>query len=128
VIRDEVDVADLASEAEHEYALFGATQADDRCSWPRTAGSTGAVRTKRGAFVLTSRPGIRWVARWVASEPVHLEIAAEGVQAALDLEGTGAWEEREISLPAEAPDRALTVTVRATGSTTFAALHYWAVE
>jgi len=129
VIRDEVDVADLASEAEHEYALFGATQADDRV-FVAEDGRVDGGRSGRNVerFVLTSRPGIRWVARWVASEPVHLEIAAEGVQAALDLEGTGAWEEREISLPAEAPDRALTVTVRATGSTTFAALHYWAVE
>lgn len=128
-IRDEVDVADLASEAEHEYALFGATQADDRvlvAEDGRVDGGRSGRSVER--FVLASRPGVRWIARWVASEPVRLEVEAEGVQAMLDLAGDGAWEEREIPLPTGAPARALTVTVRAAGSATFTALHYWAVE
>jgi len=128
-IHDELDVADLASEAGHEYALFGATQADNLVLVSEDGRVEGARSGRRmDRFVLAARPGSRWIARWVASAPVRLEVEAEGVRAAFDVPGDGTWEERVIPLPAGAPSSPLAVTVRAAGDGTFTALHYWAVE
>ncbi len=128
-IRDELDVADLASEADHDYALLDATQAENLV----LVGEDGRVEGARSGrsvdrFVLAARPGSRWVARWAASAPVHLEVEAEGVHSAFDLVGDGTWEERTIPLTSGTPAGSLTVTVRAAGDGTFTALHYWTVE
>ncbi|MBN2196691.1 MAG: hypothetical protein JW751_28015 [Polyangiaceae bacterium] len=128
-VYDELDVADLASEADHGYVLFGATQ-QDNVVVASTDGRADGARSERlmERFTLAARPGTKWVARWTASEPVHLEVEAEGVDASIDLVGGGEWEEHLIAVPPGAPSGLRTVTIRSNPPRPFAALHYWAIQ
>jgi hypothetical protein len=147
-LADEVDVADLESEAGHGYAIGDGWDTDDIVMTQEVPGSAvdpdttpptriiadgGRVRRAADAFRVrlpaTARREL-WV-RLSAEEPLDLVIRAGGREiGALSLDGDPGWVERGVPLPADlqAGDADVTITARAREAGVdgrFGAFHYW---
>jgi hypothetical protein len=129
---DVLDVADLESEAGHEYKLLGAGEWEEIArEGPTPEGDDivdgGRTRRSRESFVLHLRPGVgaRCLARfeggpesvayvWAGNEPIG--------KLAVDYEP--GWVEREFQVPASVAGARTPVELRASGGalTTY---HYW---
>ena len=129
---DRLDVADLESEASHGYALFWATQAENRVheSWlgERRRADGGRAGRTLDRFMLTLRPGGRLVARLLADGPQELELWLDGKKAgALSLGGDADWQEVARELPADTPQGPVRVEVAAAKGRSFTSLHYFSL-
>jgi hypothetical protein len=131
-ILDRLDVADLESEVEHGYALFWATQIENRVheAWVgerRRADGGRAGRTLE-RFSLRVRPGATLVARLVTDTAMQLELFVGGKQAGtLALEPEAEWQEVSLPLPADAPTGSTQIELAAPKGQSFTSLHYFAV-
>jgi hypothetical protein len=125
---DELDVADLESEAAHGYQLFSATQADNLLGegWhgERAIADGARRRRSRDQFELEAAPGGWLVARVGSATAGELSVLVDGVTVGvLELDGS-AWQEITLELPSTiaAGRRRFEITARAVP---FTAMHYW---
>jgi hypothetical protein len=141
-LADEIDVADLESEAAHRYALLDGWDADDLVmthevrapdGGARVLADGGRVRRARDGFRATIPDAARrelWV-RLSAEEPVDVAIRANGrAIGTLTLDADPGWVERRLAIPAEIPpgdaEIAVTAAAREPGTDArFGAFHYW---
>jgi hypothetical protein len=117
-LADELDVADLESEAAHGYQLFGGSDQDDvaivaeapGCDETEGAGDCpeiadgGRLRRAVDRFTTSLQQGraARFVLRVSAEVPVELVVRAGGVDAGTTRLSPGPWTEHVIEIP---PDR-----------------------
>jgi hypothetical protein len=125
---DQLDVADLESEAAHAYALLAATRADNVLSesWrgERQVADGARQRRVRDQFELEVVPGGVLVARFGSAAPQRLTLHVDGAAAgAFELDGS-AWQETTLELPSTiAPGRRrFEVVAQEHG---FTSMHYW---
>jgi len=125
--RDALDVADLESEAAHDYALLPAAQADDVLVSNGVVSDGARLHRSREAFRLDLATGGRFVARLGAESAltVHLRVAGRPVDSWAVSRPD--FEEHVLSLPADLPSGPADVEISAEGGT-FNALHYWAYD
>jgi len=132
-VHDAVDVADLESEAAHDYELLGARDAD--CTAEEGNAPDGAIvvdggrgRRVRDRFrvdVPASASAI--VARVRADRDVVLDLRADGTLVGSEPVVAGAWSEVRFRLPAERAGARVAFEVNARGSA-FTSFHYWVGE
>jgi len=131
---DVLDVADLESEAEHEYALLGARQYEQVA---REAGTPegdiivdgGRTRRVMERFVAHLRPGVaaRCIVRLEGSPTASVHVLANDEPVgSFDLDYEPDWTERDFQVPASVAGERTRIELRVSGGvvTTF---HYWFV-
>jgi hypothetical protein len=131
---DEMDVADLESEAAHGYDLGDTGEEDDQVmvqgESPAVADG-GRLRrvTDRFRVRLPAGKRARLVMRVSAEAPLKLRVSAGGHAAGeVPVDGSPGWVERGIDLPAEngGGETVITVTAQAEGGEAqFGSFHYW---
>lgn len=148
---DELDVADLESEAEHAYQIEHGSGNEvankvhsefllpdgpsdrpgnrDDDSADRIWADGGRFYRSADRFVAKLRPGIRTqvIARWTGSDDGDVEVVVESgsrVLATLTL-GTSRAKEYAFDIPSEAAAEATPIQVRILGGLSFGSLHYW---
>jgi hypothetical protein len=129
---DVLDVADLESEADHEYALLGAGEFEEIARESVTPDGDDVIdggRTRRTSerFVLHLKPGVaaRCLARFAGSPESVVHVMAGGKPAGtLEVDYAPDWIEREFQVPANVAGARTPVELRASGGaiTTY---HYW---
>ena len=139
---DELDVADLESEAAHAYDLAGSFDPDDQVAeigkevdWEGTIQRSGVadggrVRRRHDSFTahLPAGKPARMVMRGGSDTAVTLTVAASGHElGTIELPPGGAWVERTIEIPADVATAStpLTVVVHGEGDPRFHSFHYW---
>jgi hypothetical protein len=132
---DELDVADLESEAAHAYALGGARDVDDRAVWlDPPEGSTAPRIAEGGRFLrpfdrfvahLEAGRGARLVMRVAADEPTPLVVRSGARELGRVDVPPDAWVERHVTLPADATGPAMPLAITPATEGTFASFHYW---
>jgi hypothetical protein len=130
-----LDVADLESEADHEYALLGARQYEEVAREGGTPDGDLVVdggRTRRvmERFVAHLRPGIaaRCIVRLQASPTAVVHVLAdEQPIGSFDLDYEPDWTERDFEVPKSIAGERTRIELRVSGGvlTTF---HYWFVR
>lgn len=121
---DRFDVADLESEAEHDFALLSAAR-----QWnvvEQSAGRADGARTHRTVdrFRMRLESGVDLVARLAADAPLSLSVHVDGAHRGdLRLAGFG-WEEVTLGLGSRTTGDGV-VEVRAPDGRTFTSMHYW---
>ena len=134
-IVDELDVADLESEAAHAYALSDARDVDNRAVWldppegspaPRIAEGGRYART-RDEFVAHVDAGraARIVMRVGADTPTELVVRSGARELGRIAVGTEAWIERSVLLAADVTGRSMPISVAPATPGTFTSYHYW---
>jgi hypothetical protein len=124
LLLDELDVADLESEAEHGYALFDATSAENVALAAGEVLDGGRRGRSREAFELRLAQGGTLVVRVGADAGSHLTLRMGGAELELVIDSERTWEEWGFDLPSNVQTGRARVEIEATG-TTFTALHYW---
>ena len=146
VLADELDVADLASEAAHAYDLHDAWEPENVARAGDAASGREIVdggRRDRGrdTFRLSRGPHLgaaRLVMRIGADEPVTVRVLAGGEEAGSLAIPSCAWIEAEIALPASSSPAAridvialdehgLPVRLRSRSGPRFTSFHYWLI-
>jgi len=127
---DELDVADLESEAAHDYELLDAVQADDRvftdARGARERADGGRRRRSIERFRLQVAARGEIVARLLAEEPMEVALRVDRKDAGvLSLEGLGSFEEASVPLPPDMGPGVRVIELTAPAGKTFAALRYW---
>jgi hypothetical protein len=129
---DRLDVADLESEADHGYALFWATQAQNRVheAWladRRRADGGRAGRTLE-RFTIKLRPSATLVARLIVETPMTLDLWVDGQKLApVSVSADPEWQEVALRLPAEVGDKPAKIELAAPAGQSFTSLHYFSV-
>jgi len=130
---DELDVADLESEALHGYEVGPARETDDQALihdiGEITIADGARVRRATDRFVLRARGGgsapALLIARLFADTPTEVEArvgdAVEGSVQVLP----GGWTEAQIQIPAHDVAERMTVSLMARGGGHFGSAHYW---
>lgn len=129
---DEVDVADLESEAEHKY-WFGANENENHVYTRWNDEGDLAVdggRTNRyyDGFVVRLTPGkpARLVVRVGAEHPIDLEVQVGDRDVGLVSVPPITWMEQEVLIPAEFASEQTVIRVQAKDlSKRFTSMHYW---
>lgn len=126
---DELDVADLVSEAEHGYELLDARAIDNKIFEASGAVDGGRARRTRERFRLRLEPEGRVLVRVNTEKPALLELRADGSRLSLARAmGTGnadgGWEELELRLPSTLGPGSSTLELSVLGPP-LAVLHYW---
>jgi hypothetical protein len=131
-VKDELDVADLESEASHAYELFGGTSATNLVVEHDGAADGGRSERARERFVIALVPGGRLVTRVSARDEVALESFIEPEQggAATSLGRrelwNGEWQEVAWTIPPNSPAGRATIELRVLGGTV-TVLHHWSL-
>ncbi len=128
-IIDSLDVADLDSERDHDYALLDARQRFNRVfsdgSLTRADGGRG--QRARESFRLKVEGGGRLIARLASEESIEIEIRVGGTALdAIELSGASPWEEVTLELPEQLPSGPASIELLAKKAR-FSALHYWSL-
>ncbi|MEJ7729733.1 MAG: hypothetical protein WKG00_10990 [Polyangiaceae bacterium] len=130
---DELDVADLDSEATHRYQLLEAWDHESVVLTLRGEEGTvadGARSNRRQeGFVLRGTAGVpgRLVIRAASDLPTSIEVRTGGAFVGRATIGAEGWTEATIELPAGATERALEIDVPGE-EPPIAAAHYWLYE
>jgi len=129
---DELDVADLESEAAHRYEVGSQTrETDDQALsyevGERTIADGARMHRTEDRFVLRApRSGKRFiVARFAADEPAEVEARVQGVPVGKASISPGSFTEATFDLPADLPNDEARVEVAALRGTKFGSAHYW---
>lgn len=120
---DELDVADLESEAAHEYELGWASAQDNVVVSDFDVVDGGRARRTRENFLLEVQPGGALVVRLGSSEPTELRVWLSGVAAAPLLVASGAAQ--ELSLPIPNGQKRGRARVTLASALPLTVLHYW---
>ena len=129
---DRLDVADLESEAAHGYALFWATQAEDRVVEDVAAGRPRADGGRSGRtlerFELELRPGGTLIARLATSDTLEVRLRVDERELGTQkLEQGAGWHELSFALPAAFGQGRHRVELVPTAGKDFTALHYFSL-
>lgn len=137
-LADEVDVADLASEAAHGFDLRGSWDADDVVrsidGGGRTIADGGRIHRARDRFRVTWPRGAEatLILRADAEWPLDLVVAANGREiGAVPVPADDTWHEPSIALPADLGGAPVTLTITArapgapAGAARFGSYHHW---
>jgi hypothetical protein len=138
---DELDVADLVSEREHEYVLGPNAETDDVPLVLERNGRTIAAdgaRVRRSFDRFSLHPGTRGplvlVARLSTNEEMTIDVRIAGrIAGSIELDPTN-WDERAIAWPSlpdsreMGPAQAVQVELAASGNARFGVAHYWLYE
>jgi hypothetical protein len=130
LLLDELDVADLESEAAHGYALFDAVSAENVVVSAGVAGGAelaldGGRRNRvRESFEIRLAPGATFVVRVALDGDARFTLRATGLAETFELAARREWDEWELELPASVPDARVRVELAARDAR-FTALHYW---
>lgn len=123
---DELDVADLESEAAHDYELFWASQAENFLAGDGLGHYDGA-RSRRtlDRFALTLAPSGRLLARLGASDGTSLSVRVDGREVGTLEARSAEWQELALTLPPDLPAGRHRLEVEPRAGATVATLHYW---
>jgi hypothetical protein len=124
---DEVDVADLESEAAHDYHLSHASSSLNLVLEQDGAADGGRSERHTERFKLSIVPGGRIVSRLRPETAELVEAFVIGVRGPLHRLRSGGWEEVVWDLPDEFFTGRFEVEIRAR-SGTFTALHHWSLK
>jgi hypothetical protein len=143
-LADEIDVADLESEAAHGYALEGSTdldnvallagppQGDGARAENESASVADGGRLRRALDKFTARlvplRPATLVMRLSAEAPVTLAVRAGGQEVGTVDLPAGAWIERTVAIPAERADERTALEVASRSAGRFNAFHYWVYQ
>ncbi len=124
---DRLDVADLESEADHDYLLGWANQADnqvfDTVIGERVRADGGRAARVEDHFLLKLEPRGHLVMRGRSEGPLEVSIDGRAL-GSLELSDED-FAEGSLTLPADVRAGRRRVMLRAAPGTTFSALHYW---
>jgi hypothetical protein len=124
LLADELDVADLESEALHGYVLYAATSEED-VAVAEDGVVDGARRGRsRDTFTLRLVPGGELVLRVAADEPAVLTLRGAGGPVGSATIEPGPPRELVVPVPGAATGGAVRLDVESSGPR-FTALHYW---
>jgi hypothetical protein len=126
-VHDELDVADLESEAAHGYELLGATSATNRVLELGGTADGGRSERRIERFTLSVVPGGRVVSRLAADEASAVELLLAGTTLGRKPISNDGWQELAWAVPASVRPGRTPVELRVHGGTV-TALHYWALE
>jgi len=130
-VDDDVDIADLESEASHSYDLYDAREGEQTTEEGNAP--TGAVivdggRTNRTTdrFFADVPTGDRalLVARLAANAPTAIHVRVDDKQIATTILEPGPWTEVDFAIPEDVRGSHKRIEVNAEGST-FTSFHYW---
>jgi hypothetical protein len=124
---DELDVADLESEADHRYELFWGTQVDNIVHESLDGRVDGArARRTLDRFELSLDPGATLVARLGGEEAITVAVRVSGGRTlgSFSLENDE-WLERRLTLPSDLSRGRYTIEVSAPSGKNFVSMHYW---
>lgn len=134
-LTDELDVADLESEAAHGYALGSARDLDDRAVWlDPPEGSTAPRIAEGGRFLrvrddfvahLDAGRAALLVMRVIVDEPTELVVSSGTRELGRVVLPAAAWVERSVVLPADATGPSMPLSIAPATPGTFASFHYW---
>jgi hypothetical protein len=128
---DELDVADLESEAAHDYELGSTRDADDQVitydAEHRAIADGARLKRSFDRFVLRARPGhsLLLVARLMADVPTIVE--ARAGDRLLGSQVVSAWNEITFPVPADVAADRMPVVIATRGGGLFGSAHYWLV-
>jgi hypothetical protein len=124
---DELDVADLESEAAHAYELHAATLPDNVVVEDASTGRWDGARAERTreTFEIQLSPGGALLVRIGAKAKSRVEVRmANRAVGAMTLSGRS-WEELTFAVPTGVPAGRQRVELIAAPESAFSALHYW---
>ncbi len=129
----EVDVADLISEEEHKFVVGPSSEAEDQVlsTWDEEGREIAdGARTKRvvDRFTVDLEPEqpARMVMRVATEEPTTFEVLADDVAIGTIEVPVGAWNEVEVTIPAERASARTAIRVQTgNGAAPFSSMHYW---
>ena len=124
---DTLDVADLESEAAHDYALLPATQVDDVVLTDGVVVDGARRNRQHEAFRLEVAPDGRFVARLGAETPVSVSLSVGGRLIERWTVSRPTFEEHTLTLPRDLVHGPAQVEINAEGGA-FSAAHYWVYE
>jgi hypothetical protein len=122
---DELDVADLESEREHDYELFDATSVGNVALSEGGRVDGGRKGRTLERFTLKVADRVRVVARVESEAPTELELTLDGRPAARARVAPGGWREVELPVPPGASGR-MVAGIRA-APMPVTSMHYWAI-
>jgi hypothetical protein len=124
---DRLDVADIESEAAHEYRLFWATQQDDVLVTSGDGRADGGrLRRTLDRFTLTLAPGGFLTCRLGARTPTGVDVSIDGNHVGSLSLVAADWQELSLPLPQGLRSGRHWVDVRAREGHSFRSMHYWA--
>jgi hypothetical protein len=131
-LEDELDVADLESEAAHEYRVGSTTrETDDQALTydvgDRTIADGARTGRTKDEFVLhksSVQNGVI-VARFAAEEAAEVEVRVDGTSVGAASLSPGEWTEASFDLPPYRLGSEVRVQVDALRGTKFGSAHYW---
>jgi hypothetical protein len=123
-VHDELDVADLESEAAHDYQVFGGTSATNLVMAHDGAADGGRSERSAERFVLSLVPGGRVVGRLAADGASSIELVVAGETLARKPIPSGGWQELAWTMPSGVRPGRNSVELRSLGGRV-TALHYW---
>ncbi|MGC4090011.1 MAG: hypothetical protein QM756_19405 [Polyangiaceae bacterium] len=123
---DRLDVADLESEREHGYQLFGGTQRQNYVA--RFGERLDGARSERfrDDFRLDVRAGGKLVLRLATDTATTLSVHVGARVLSLELPASS-WHEAELALPSELGSGPTSISVRS-AQTSFTSLHYFSIS
>jgi len=126
---DVLDVADLESEAAHDYRLYWAEQVDDVPVGTLDDHVDGArKRRSLDTFTLKLSPGGVLIGRFGAARAMKLEVRIDSHDAGtFELDGYD-WEEPALRLPGDLRAGPHRIDISAPPKRAFASMHYWSLR
>lgn len=123
---DNLDIADLESEAAHGYELLPASQQDNVALSNGVLTDGARTNRRRDAFALDVVPGGRFVARLSAPSLVGVELRIAGrlIESWTIARPEPAFDEHLVTLPADLPRGRATVEISCPNGV-FGSAHYW---
>jgi hypothetical protein len=126
-VHDEVDVADLESEAGHDYELLGGTSTTNLVVEHDGVVDGGRSERALERFAMSLPPGGRFATRVQAEGASALELVAGTLTIGRLPLRIGAWQEVFFDLPTDLRPGRVPVELRALGGR-ITSLHHWALE
>lgn len=126
-VLDEVDVADLESEAAHDYDLLYASSSLNFVAEQDGVADGGRSERQTERFTMSIVAGGRIVSRVMAAEAVLLDISVAGVSGETRWVRNGGFQEVAWTLPQEFFSGRHRIQIRAREGT-FTALHHWSFK
>ncbi|MGH7329347.1 MAG: hypothetical protein ACREJX_13445, partial [Polyangiaceae bacterium] len=132
---DELDVADLESEAAHRYDLLGARDNEEIVTSSltpdgRTVADGGRTNRMREKFLVTLKPGVtqKAVVRLASQMQGELTMLANGRElGSISLQGGGEWEEIGFEIPADVATQSTEITLRVSTPATIYHYYFWSI-
>ena len=125
--RDSLDVADLDSEAAHDYVLIPSSQGEDVLLGNGVVLDGARLHRSRESFRLDLAPGGQLVTRLGAEQPLTVQLRIAGRLIERWTVSRPDFEDHVLNLPADLAAGPAELTLSAENGT-FSALHYWSYD